>query len=60
MRIFREVGFCYHVEGGDVIYYDGDELKYVDGDELPVFIVRFEEKCPALDLLGEVNMPPEA
>ena len=60
MRIVREVGSCYHMEGGNVIDYYGDELDYVDGDELSVFIVRFEEKCPMLDLLGEVNMPPEA
>ena len=60
MRIVREVGSCYHMEGGDVIDYYGDKLEYVDGDELSVFVVGFEEKCPALDLLGEVNVTPEA
>ena len=37
-----------------------DKLKDVDGDERSVFIVGFEYKFPTLDLLGEVNMPPEA
>ena len=60
VRIVREVGSCYHMEACNVIDYYGDELKYVDGDELFVFAVRFEEKCPTLDLLGEVDEPPEA
>ena len=60
MRIVREVGFCYHVEGGDVIDYYRDKLEYVDGDEHSVFVVWFEEKCPTLYLLGKVDMPPEA
>ena len=60
MRIVREVDFCYDVEGGKVIDYYRDKLKYVDGDEHSVFVVGFEKQCPALDLLGEVDVPPEA
>ena len=59
MRIVREVCFCNHVEGGNVIDDYRDKLKYVDGDECSVFVVWFEEKCPTLDLFGEVDMPPE-
>ena len=57
MRILREVGFCYHLEGGNVIDYHGDKLEDVDGDELSVFVVRFEEKCPTLncDILSDIN-----
>ena len=60
MRIVREAGFCYHVEGYNVIDYYRDKLSDVDGDERSVFVVWFEEKCPTLDLSGEVYMPPEA
>ena len=60
MRIVREVGSCYHMERGNVIDYYSDKLEDADGDELSVFVVSFEEKCPTLDRLGEVDMPPEA
>ena len=60
MRIVRGVGFCYHVEGGDVVDYYGDKLEDVYGDELSVFVVSFEKERPTLDLLGEVDVPLEA
>ena len=60
MWIVREVGGCYHMERGHVVYYYRDKLEDVDGDESSVFVVKFEEKCPMLDLLGEVNVTPEA
>ena len=60
MGVVREVGCCNHMEGCDVVDYHGDKLKYVDGDKLSVLVVGFEQKCPLLYLLGEVDMPPEA
>ena len=48
------------MKGGNIVVYYRDELKDVDGDESSVFVVRFEEKCPMLDLLGEVNVQSEA
>ena len=48
------------MEGGNVVDEYSDKLEDVDGDESSVFVVRFEQKCPMLDLLGEVNVPPEA
>ena len=60
MRVFCEVGRCYHVEGGAVVDDDRDEFENVDRDERSVFVVGFEKKCAVLDLLGEVNGPPEA
>ena len=48
------------MEGGNIVDYYCDELEDVDGDESSVFVVGFEEKCPMLDLLGEVNVLPEA
>jgi hypothetical protein len=60
VRVVREGGFCYDVEGCKVIDYHRDELEYVDGDEQSILVVGFEEQCPTLDLLGEVDMPPEA
>ncbi len=48
------------MERGNVVDYNRDKVKDVDGDESSVFVVGFEHKCPTLDLLGEVNVPPEA
>ena len=60
MRIVREVGGCYHVEGGNIIDYYRDKLEDVDRDESSVFVVGFEQKCTVLDFLGEVDVPPKA
>ena len=60
MWIVREVSGCYHMERGHIVDNDCDKLEDVDGDESSVFVVGFEHQCPKLDLLGEVNVPPEA
>ena len=48
------------MERGHVVDYNRDKLKDVDGDQSSVFVFGFEHKCSTLDLLREVNMPPEA
>ena len=60
MWIVHEVGGSYHMERGQVVDYHRDKLKDVDGDESSVFVDGFEHECPMFDLLGEVNVPPEA
>ena len=59
MRLVREVGGCYHMERGHVVDNDRDKLEDVDGDESSIFVIGFEHNCPALDLLGEVDVPQE-
>jgi hypothetical protein len=58
--IICEVCSGYDVDRGQLIDYYRDKLEYVDGYECSVLVVGFEEQCPALDLLGEVDVPPEA
>ena len=48
------------MEGGAVVDDDRDEFENVDGDERSVFVVGFKKKCAVLDLLGEIDVPPEA
>ena len=43
MRIVREVGFCYHVEGVNIIDYYRDKLEDIDGDERSIVVVGFDE-----------------
>ena len=60
MWVVREVGGSYHMERGNIVDDNSDKLKDVDRDEFSVVIFGFEWKYPTLDLVGEVNVPPEA
>ena len=48
------------MEGGALVDDDHDKLENIDGEDCSVFVVGFEKKCALLDLLGDVNVPPEA
>ena len=48
------------MEVGAVVDDDRYKFENIDGDERSVLVVSFKEKCPFLDLLGEVDVPPEA
>ena len=48
------------MEGGAVVDDDRDKFENVDRDERSVLVAGFKKKCAVLDLLWDVNVPPEA
>ena len=40
--VVREVGWCYYMEGGNVVDDYRDKLEDVDRDERSIFVVGFE------------------
>ncbi len=59
MRVVCDLGGRNHVQDCAVIQDDRNKLKDIDGDRLIIRVITHVEQRVLLDLIWEIQMPPE-